>query len=37
VVRGSGYSAYFNDLTNNVKDELIQRMTHDTPGNGCCR
>jgi len=36
VVRVSGYSAYFNDLTDVMKDELIQRMTHDTFGDGCC-
>jgi formate C-acetyltransferase len=31
VVRVSGYSAYFNDLTEPMKDELIARTTH-----GCC-
>jgi formate C-acetyltransferase len=30
VVRVSGYSAYFNDLTESVKDELIARTAH------CC-
>jgi pyruvate formate-lyase/glycerol dehydratase family glycyl radical enzyme len=29
VVRVSGYSAYFNDLTEQVKDELIERTLHD--------
>jgi len=29
VVRVSGYSAYFNDLTESMKDELIRRTAHD--------
>jgi len=33
VVRVSGYSAYFNDLTESMKDELIQRTAHDI--NSC--
>jgi formate C-acetyltransferase len=33
VVRVSGYSAYFNDLTESMKDELIQRTSHDI--NSC--
>jgi len=33
VVRVSGYSAYFNDLTESMKDELIQRTAHDL--NSC--
>jgi formate C-acetyltransferase len=28
VVRISGYSAYFNDLTEAMKDELIARTAH---------
>ena len=28
VVRISGYSAYFNDLTDDMKDELIKRNAH---------
>ena len=33
VVRVSGYSAYFNDLTESMKAELIQRTAHDL--NSC--
>jgi len=33
VVRVSGYSAYFNDLTESMKDELIQRTAHNI--NSC--
>ena len=33
VVRVSGYSAYFNDLTESMKEELIQRTAHDI--NSC--
>ncbi len=33
VVRISGYSAYFNDLTDAMKDELIARTAH---GSACC-
>ncbi len=33
VVRISGYSAYFNDLTEAMKDELITRTAH---GGTCC-
>jgi formate C-acetyltransferase len=29
VVRVSGYSAYFNDLTESMKEELIRRTAHD--------
>jgi formate C-acetyltransferase len=29
VVRVSGYSAYFNDLTAAMKDELIARTAHE--------
>jgi pyruvate formate-lyase/glycerol dehydratase family glycyl radical enzyme len=36
VVRVSGYSAYFNDLTPLMKDELIARTHHNDLGNGCC-
>jgi formate C-acetyltransferase len=32
VVRISGYSAYFNDLTNEMKDELIARSLHGACG-----
>ncbi|PRP97614.1 Benzylsuccinate synthase alpha subunit [Enhygromyxa salina] len=32
VVRISGYSAYFNDLTPTMKDELIARASHGRPG-----
>jgi formate C-acetyltransferase len=28
VVRISGYSAYFNDLTEDMKDDIIARMLH---------
>ena len=36
VVRVSGYSAYFNDLTEAMKDELIARTLHGTSeGCGC--
>jgi formate C-acetyltransferase len=41
VVRISGYSAYFNDLTEEMKDEIIARMQHGprlprpTGGPGC--
>lgn len=31
VVRISGYSAYFNDLTEEMKDELIARTNHGAP------
>ncbi len=33
VVRVSGYSAYFNDLSESMKDELIQRTAHNI--NSC--
>ncbi len=36
VVRVSGYSAYFNDLTEAMKDELIQRTLHCGIEEGCC-
>ena len=36
VVRVSGYSAYFNDLTESMKDELINRTMHCLAENGCC-
>jgi formate C-acetyltransferase len=32
VVRISGYSAYFNDLTEEMKDEIIARTLHAAPG-----
>ena len=32
VVRISGYSAYFNDLTEEMKDELIIRSLHGATG-----
>ncbi|WP_165703984.1 pyruvate formate lyase family protein [Enhygromyxa salina] len=32
VVRISGYSAYFNDLTPTMKDEIIARASHGRPG-----
>jgi len=35
VVRVSGYSAYFNDLTESMKDELIQRTVHDINSCSC--
>ena len=35
VVRVSGYSAYFNDLTESMKDELIQRTAHDFNSCSC--
>jgi len=35
VVRVSGYSAYFNDLTESMKDELIQRTAHDFNSCAC--
>ena len=35
VVRVSGYSAYFNDLTESMKDELIQRTAHDINSCSC--
>jgi len=35
VVRVSGYSAYFNDLTDEMKDELIRRVTHHAFGSPC--
>jgi formate C-acetyltransferase len=35
VVRVSGYSAYFNDLTDPVKDELIERTLHDFSSCNC--
>ncbi len=38
VVRISGYSAYFNDLTDEMKDDLIARTLHGAspdPGPGC--
>jgi len=28
LVRVSGYSAYFNDLTESMKDEIIRRTSH---------
>jgi formate C-acetyltransferase len=34
VVRISGYSAYFNDLTEEMKDEIIARTLHAGPGAG---
>jgi formate C-acetyltransferase len=39
VVRISGYSAYFNDLTDAMKDEIIARTLHGSPpGSGpACR
>jgi formate C-acetyltransferase len=39
VVRISGYSAYFNDLTEEMKDEIIARTLHGgVPGSGpACR
>ncbi|RJQ77560.1 MAG: hypothetical protein C4519_13250 [Desulfobacteraceae bacterium] len=35
VVRVSGYSAYFNDLTESMKDEIIQRLTGCATDGGC--
>ncbi|MCK6555115.1 hypothetical protein L6Q96_11145 [Candidatus Binatia bacterium] len=35
VVRISGYSAYFNDLTEAMKDELIGRTLHSAGGPAC--
>ena len=35
VVRISGYSAYFNDLTEAMKDELIGRTLHGANGPAC--
>lgn len=35
VVRISGYSAYFNDLTEAMKDELISRTSHGASGPAC--
>ena len=35
VVRISGYSAYFNDLTEAMKDELISRTVHGAKGPAC--
>jgi formate C-acetyltransferase len=34
VVRISGYSAYFNDLTEAMKDDLIARTLHGAPAPG---
>lgn len=34
VVRISGYSAYFNDLTEEMKDEIIARTLHGPAGGG---
>jgi len=36
VVRVSGYSAYFNDLTDAMKEELINRTLHCTTEGSCC-
>lgn len=36
VVRVSGYSAYFNDLTEAMKEELINRTLHGTAEGTCC-
>jgi pyruvate-formate lyase len=36
VVRVSGYSAYFNDLTDAMKEELINRTLHCMTERTCC-
>ncbi len=36
VVRISGYSAYFNDLTEAMKDDIIARSLHGAPGGPAC-
>lgn len=36
VVRVSGYSAYFNDLTEAMKEELINRTLHCAAEGNCC-
>ena len=36
VVRVSGYSAYFNDLTDKMKEELINRTLHYSTESSCC-
>lgn len=36
VVRVSGYSAYFNDLTDSMKNELIARSIHNICDDSCC-
>ena len=36
VVRVSGYSAYFNDLTEAMKKELINRTLHYAAEGSCC-
>jgi pyruvate formate-lyase/glycerol dehydratase family glycyl radical enzyme len=36
VVRVSGYSAYFNDLTEAMKEELINRTLHCATEGNCC-
>ncbi|MBI5503273.1 MAG: hypothetical protein HY899_00615 [Deltaproteobacteria bacterium] len=35
VVRISGYSAYFNDLTDEMKDDIIARTAHAGPPSSC--
>ena len=35
VVRVSGYSAYFNDLTETMKEELINRTLHCSAEGNC--
>jgi pyruvate formate-lyase/glycerol dehydratase family glycyl radical enzyme len=37
VVRISGYSAYFNDLTDAMKDDIIARTLHGFPAGPACR
>jgi formate C-acetyltransferase len=37
VVRISGYSAYFNDLTPEMQDDIIARMVHGSGGVPACR
>ena len=36
VVRVSGYSAYFKDLTDEMKDEIIARSLHCSTEGSCC-